>query len=261
MRQLKKMTRETRQAILHTASSGLNLIFPEACPRCGRPVPTHDFRSELCDACREPLQLPLESMCPCCASLIHRLTVRDGRCPYCRNERPCFQKIVCLGPYSGELGKTVVQMKQLTEQPLAYAVGRLLAQRAVVALQDDLPQVLVPMPMHWRRRLRRGTNTAEVLAEALGRTLSIPVRARALRSVRLTEKQSTLTPAQRRRNVRNAFALKRSLVPSAGNWRGLHVGLVDDTVTTGATSNSASRVLLDAGTARVTVLAVARASR
>ena len=205
--------------------------------------------------------VPTDEMCPCCATCINRLAVRDGHCPRCRSERPKYERIVCLGPYRGQLGKTIVAMKNVTEQPLAFAVGRLLGQRVASELAGKLPDALVPMPMHWRRRLRRGNNTSEVLAAAVGQTLSRPIWTHALRTLRLTEKQSTLTPAERRRNVQDAFAPRPRFWLTRYHLAGHHVGLVDDAVTTGATANAAAKVLLAAGAQSVTVLAVARASR
>jgi ComF family protein len=150
-------------------------------------------------------------------------------------------------------------MKHLAEQPLAFAMGKLIGWRLLGEL-DQVPDLLVPVPMHWRRRIRRGSNTAEILAEAIQSVCDIPVHTAALRTTRLTQKQSLLSPNNRRANVRNAFAVKRSGALQ-GSLAKLHVGLVDDAVTTGATANSAARVLRKTGAAQVTVLAVARANR
>lgn len=258
---LKRTFRTSRHLLADAAGTGLNLVFPDVCPACSRPHQSGQFRSTLCKDCAAELQVPSHEMCPCCASLINRLAVREGRCPRCREQKLKFDRIVCLGPYRGKLGKTIVKMKNATEQPLAYAVGLLLGQRLAAESAGNLPQVLVPMPMHWRRRLRRGNNTSEVLAEAIGRTLPAPVWMRALRALRLTEKQSTLTPAERRRNVQGAFAPRGRFWLTTYRLQGQHVGLVDDTVTTGATADTAAEVLLAAGADQVTVLAVARASR
>lgn len=261
MLSLRRTYRSSRHVLADAAGSGLNLVFPDVCPVCSRPHEGGELHTSLCDECARTLEIPSREMCPCCASLINRLTVREGRCPRCRGERLRFHRIICLGPYRGQLGKTIVTMKNVTEQHLAYAVGRLLGKRVAVELAEDLPHVLVPMPMHWRRRLRRGNNTSEVLAEAIGRTLATPVWTRALRTLRLTEKQSTLTPAERRRNVQGAFAPRHRFWMTTYRFDGQHVGLVDDAVTTGATANAAAKVLLAAGAGQVTVLAVARASR
>ena len=107
--------------------------------------------------------------------------------------------------------------------------------------------------MHWRRRLQRRVNNAERLANALGLELQLPVLRRVIRCQRHTRKQSLLSVDQRRRNVRGAFR-----VPKRFSLAGLHVGLVDDTLTTGATADEIARVCRASGARRVTVLLAAR---
>ncbi len=96
--------------------------------------------------------------------------------------------------------------------------------------------------MHWSRRIRRGANRADTLADAISRDLSIPTRQRLLKFRRRTQKQSLLPIDSRRRNIAGAFIVRKSYV-----LRDCHVGLVDDIMTTGATANEATRALLAAG--------------
>jgi ComF family protein len=98
--------------------------------------------------------------------------------------------------------------------------------------------VLVPVPLHWRRQFVRGYNQAEVIARRIGRACEIPV-ARAVRRVRNTETQTHLHSAARReKNLREAFALR-----DASAVKGKHVVVVDDVWTTGATMQAMARVL------------------
>jgi ComF family protein len=112
----------------------------------------------------------------------------------------------------------------------------------------DGADVLVPVPLHSRRRRRRGFNQAEAIARSIG----LPSRA-LLRRVRATPSQTDLPAARRHANVRGAFRLA---------WRadvtGLRVVLVDDVCTTGATLESCARVLRDAGAADVRAVTAAR---
>lgn len=120
-------------------------------------------------------------------------------------------------------------------------------------MAKDLPDLIAPAPMHWIRRLERGTNPPEVLTETMAQALSVPALIDLLRCRRTTRKQGTLLPDQRRRNVRHAFSV------SAGyDITGAHVLLVDDVMTTGATADELSRVLRQAGAGRVSVAVVAR---
>jgi predicted amidophosphoribosyltransferase len=107
------------------------------------------------------------------------------------------------------------------------------------------------VPMHWLRRLARGTSAAETLAAVVARELGVSC-VRSLRRVRATTMQNALPPHERPANVRTAF---RVVV----NVRGKRVLLVDDVVTTGATASACSQVLLAAGAREVYLAAVAKA--
>jgi ComF family protein len=114
----------------------------------------------------------------------------------------------------------------------------------------DGSDVIVPVPLHVSRRLRRGFNQAADLARHLGK----PVLPRALKRTRATASQTSLPAAQRHANVRGAFVTTRTgtLV------RGAIVLLVDDVSTTGATLEACARALRDAGAADVRALTVGR---
>jgi ComF family protein len=113
---------------------------------------------------------------------------------------------------------------------------------------------VVPAPLHWRRRWDRGFNQAELLARQVSRLTGIPLDRRLLRT-RPTPPQAGLTAAERRTNVRGAFA-------AAGDKaaiRGKKLIVVDDVMTTGATLEACARALKRAGAADVAALALARA--
>jgi ComF family protein len=111
---------------------------------------------------------------------------------------------------------------------------------------------LVPVPLHWGRRLRRGFNQAEILARGVGRRHRLPVLRGALRRVRSTPPQQGNADA-RRANLRDAFA-----VPDQRVVAGRRLLLVDDVFTTGATANACAQVLVAAGADAVGILTLAR---
>lgn len=138
----------------------------------------------------------------------------------------------------------------------ARVLGVLLAQ-AVDERGAALPRLLVPVPLHGARLRERGFNQAAALARYAGRMLGIPTAPAVVRRVRDTPSQTSLSEAQRHRNVHGAFAvngahaLRRLL--AAG-----HVAIIDDVITTGSTVAELKCVLLAAGVRRVEVWAVAR---
>jgi ComF family protein len=138
----------------------------------------------------------------------------------------------------------------------ARVLGVLLAQ-AVQECGGELPRLLVPVPLHASRLRERGFNQAAALARYAGRMLDIPSAGSLVRRVRDTPSQTSLSVAERHRNVRGAFAIGgaralRSLL-AAG-----HVAIVDDVITTGSTVAELTLTLLAAGVRRVDVWAVAR---
>jgi ComF family protein len=161
---------------------------------------------------------------------------------------------VCQGPYAGELREAVLRIKRSSEQALALTMGRLFSGRCVEALGAFMPDVIVPVPMHWSRRLSRGTNNPDLVAECLGARMSVRVDRIGLRRRRYTRPQAGLSPRQRLLNVRGAFRVRLG-----HTFLEARVLLVDDIVTTGATSSAAAGALKKAGAAAVVVAAIARA--
>ena len=113
--------------------------------------------------------------------------------------------------------------------------------------------MIVPVPLHYRRLRQRGFNQASLLARRLGSLLRIPVDYSSLRRTRWTEPQIGLSRNQRAANVKGAFSLK-----AMEKVKGKGVLLLDDVLTTGETVNQCARVLQDGGAREVVVLTVAR---
>ena len=178
------------------------------------------------------------------------------RCPGCRNEGNVFERVICLGPHGSQLREAIVRMKHGGQQSLTAAVGGFLGERACQQWQQDPPELLIPLPMHWKRRLLRGPGSSLILAESIANQTGVAVHRGLLFCTRATKKQSTLSPLQRRNNVKGAFGLSKAGLPYC---RSQHLCLVDDTLTTGATVNEAAQVLRRAGARSVSVVVAARA--
>jgi ComF family protein len=177
----------------------------------------------------------------------------DDKCADCRDKKFGFSAVRSLGLYEQDVRLAVLRMKHHEQEHLAMAMGRRLAVRLNEHPFLEPPELLVPIPMHWWTRLIRGTSAAETLARSLAASLALPVAGDLLRCRRLLRKQSLLLASERVENVRNAYAASRSYDIS-----GARILLVDDVITTGATCDSAARVLMKAGAAAVYAVAVAR---
>ncbi len=177
-------------------------------------------------------------------------------CGECLTEPPPFSRHRSAGVYDGVLRGLILVFKYGRVQ----ALGGLLADfmcRAPALESDDIFEgvdYVVPVPLHRRRRRRRGFNQALVLGRELAKRKELPVLARGLVRVKDAPPQASLDARERGRNIRGAFR------PAKGRrLKGKTVLLVDDVYTTGATVRECSLALLKAGAAEVRVVTVARA--
>ncbi len=212
-------------------------------------------RVPVCPAClAQPEPLSAEFMCACCRAPFSSEFPLDeqGRCMMCRLGLSGFDEAYSFGYYEETLRQLIQVFKYGKVTSLARPLGRMLS-RALP--RDRRYDVIVPMPMHWRRRLERGFNQADLLARELGRYSGLKIEALAGRS-KATPPQAGLTSAKRRSNVAAAFK-----VPRPERVKGRRILLVDDVLTTGASASACAKALKRAGAASVTLLTVARADR
>jgi len=177
---------------------------------------------------------------------------QEGVCRLCRGGGNRFDAAYTFGSYDGTLRRLIHLLKYEGVESVAAPLGRHLSEALPREQNFDW---IVPVPMHWRRRLQRGFNHAEVLATELARRTGIPAE-RGLKRNRRTAPQAQLTGAARRRNLAGAFR-----VADRFEVKGKRILLVDDVFTTGSTANACASALKRAGAAHVSVLTVARADR
>jgi ComF family protein len=176
----------------------------------------------------------------------------EGQCPLCVAGINKFDAAYTYGAFEGTLRELLHLLKYGGVTPLAPRLGALMSRAAPRDIEFD---AVVPMPLHWWRRWRRGFNQAELLAREVARRLGLPVE-KPVKRRRLTGTQTGLTAAARRRNVSGAFR-----VSDPSKVRGRRLLLIDDVFTTGATVNACAGAIKAAGAAYVAVLTLARADR
>jgi ComF family protein len=228
----------------------LDQLLPQHCLCCGASTRLQP----LCEGCR--LDLPWTGIiCPRCG-----LPTSDGNCcGRCLSHPPAFDRCIAPLQYRFPLPSLIGRFKH--QRRPAY--GAALAQLLVTHLQQtlpgvEMPELIVPVPLHWWRRLRRGFNQAELIARDCGQALGIAVDTRLLRRVRATPPQQSLGRLDREHNLRNVFDIaprRRHDQPPR------HVALVDDVVTTMSTCDALARLLKQHGIGRVDVWALARTPR
>ena len=226
-------------------------VYPGVCARCE--TLTADDDGDFCPACAHALTADAHFTCPRCAETVgEHADVADG-CPRCRGERFAFDSASRLGPYDGALREVILAMKHHTGERLAECVGRLWARHHADRFRALGVCVVVPVPLHWWRRLRRGYNQRESLSAAVARALRAEHRPGWVRRVRPTASQARQSATARRTNLRGAFRASRR-----ATLAGRSVLLIDDVMTTGSTAHEAARALRDGGAVAVHVAVLAR---
>jgi ComF family protein len=208
------------------------------CARCMASV-TPMAAEYFCVSCRTPFQngFPLDE---------------EGRCRLCRAGARGFDIAYCFGGYDGTLRELIHLFKYGRMKPLAVPLA---AHLASALPRDHRFDVVVPMPLHWRREWQRGFNQSELLARAMARRCGISM-VNAVRRTRSTATQAGLSNAKRRENVAGVFRVKK-----AHAIVGRRVVLIDDVMTTGATAGACALALKRAGAKSVALLALARVDR
>jgi ComF family protein len=247
----------TRPTIAKWSNTAFQLLYPPRCYLCSTITETEsqEWADPFCTSCAQEIFHENSLSCARCAATIGPHSNLDGRCPSCRNDSLAFDGSLRLGHYSGALQKLVLICKHHRNECLAEYLGqrwgKLHGQRFAALALD----AIVPVPLHWWRRFRRGYNQSAALAWGLSQGAKLPLRTDLLFRIRATAAQKALPNAtQRRANVKDAFRSSRDL-------SGKHYLLVDDVMTTTATANEAARALRQAGAARVTVAVLARAGQ
>jgi ComF family protein len=227
------------------------LAFPPTCPVCDVSTGGPPF----CEDCRVELLEAAGPACPRCAMPAGPYADLAGGCSECRGRSLGFDGAIALGPYRGPIRHLCLSLKHERNAWMARWLAEVVAEGRSGPLGEEAKArpLVVPVPLHWRKRLRRGYNQAEALARGLARALSLEVRP-ALRRVAATPALARAGRVERARMMRHAFRARRFR-----GIRGRSVLLVDDILTTGATTGEAARTLKRAGASRVVVVVVARA--
>jgi ComF family protein len=199
----------------------------------------------ICPACARDLPWN-EHACPRCAAP----QTHDQPCRPCLRRAPQFDSAWAAFRMEPPVQQAIHALKYHASFVDARLLGQLLATR-LRGCGRALPDLLLPMPLHRSRLLRRGYNQALEVARVIGRELGLAVPHALAQRTRATADQIGKTAAQRRRNVRGAFAV-------SGAVAGRHVALIDDVMTTGATLDELARACRAAGAAQVQAWAIAR---
>ena len=225
-------------------------LLPAQCLLCCLP----SNNKLICKHCQDSL---LQDR-PCCQRCGLPLNKSQPFCGDCLKKEYAFTQLHALADYQKPYS-TLLKKFKYTKQLIN---GELLAELLIQSIthnvsKQQLSQIdyLLPVPLHNKKHQQRGFNQAQLLAEKISKQLNIPVLVEAIKRQKKTDPQEGLSLSKRKNNLRNAFITTGK---QQAKLSGSYIVIIDDVVTTGATVNSLSQVLLNTGVQRVDVWCVCR---
>ncbi len=232
----------------------LNYIIPATCPGCHLPI---EQDHSICPKCWTSLVFITDPFCNTCAEPLEISTLSDDVyiCGSCLKTPPLFSQSRSLFKYSGLARQLILSLKHGGATFLSPTLGKMMAQHHQNYIKEC--DMIVPVPLHWSRLLKRGYNQAALLAKDIARRSDMDFSPTLLIRKKRTPSQGKYGKVGRLKNVKFAFSVPINSVPILTNKTVL---LVDDVVASGATLNECTKVLLTAGAKKVKVLVVAKST-
>lgn len=226
----------------------LNFVFPPQCPICKKRV---QDTNNLCNECFSMIHFISTPYCEKCGRPFEFQITEELFCGVCLTKKQPFHKARAAFKYDDFSKKLILPFKHGDHIELTPLLTHLLLQ----AGKDLFPDIdiILPVPLHRFRLMKRKYNQAALLAKALSHHINKPFIAGVLLRIKSTQSQGHLKKDKRKQNVAKAFAVTNNQL-----ILGKHILLVDDVLTSGATLNECAKVLKKAGAKQVSYLTLAR---
>jgi ComF family protein len=231
----------------------INLIYPASCQACG--VKIDGWDKSICADCLKKIKKRTPPFCQRCGKQLSGSHGQEDTCSDCKDGNVHFDRAFSIFHYDDMLkglvhkfkyGRVTCMAKEFSGMATAFV-----KQRGINSGTD----LILPVPMHPLRLIKREINPSEVLACNIAAGLAIRYSGRSIKKVKNTPAQSRLGRIERIENIRGSFALTgRGITDIPGK----NILIIDDLFTTGATVNECAMILKKAGAGRVDVLTLAR---
>lgn len=228
----------------------VDLVYPPRCPICGDAIGEH---GALCLSCWNELVIPGEPACASCQRPFgNEDTARGSVCAVCLATPPRHAGIAAATLYNDASRKLVLAFKHGNKIALSGMLAKMILAR-LPELEGDWQ--VVPVPLHFRRQWQRGFNQSALLAQEISRARRLPLLVDGLRRTRATQSLGGLGRKERAKVLTGAIAANPA---RAERLKGANVLLVDDVMTSGATTDACLRALHKAGARQVRIACFAR---
>ncbi len=233
----------------------LSILFPSNCPVCLQPLEKFHLGG-ICLNCWASIKLIRKPKCSKCGfyyeSLINTHKNKDVVCGRCQVKKYYFSYARSFGEYSSPLKEIIHHYKFNKNAYLSRIFADLVLKAMNLKKRYGNIDAIIAVPLHRKRKKKRGFNQSYLIALQIGKRLHIQVEKRVLFRLKNSVPQMDLPANKRERNVKGAFEVK-----NVQKIRGKKILLIDDVMTTGATVNECARVLKRAGSKDVAVLTIA----
>lgn len=209
-------------------NSVADTIYPPICPICGNFLKR---REKVHLYCRKSV-----------AFIKHHVEKSDGH---------AYDDGVAVFAHTGRIKKSIYRFKYNNKRDFGkyYAMEMVLQYESLIKSWGV--DVIVPVPIHKSKRIKRGFNQTEIIGKHLSKIVNLPYDDKVLKRIRKTKNQKSLSPQERKENLRSAFAVDKERVQKYNR-----ILIVDDIYTTGATIDACARILKENKVSKVFFICV-----
>lgn len=230
-----------------------DLIYPNLCLDCGNKIKTAQKQDVICAGCWERIEKNLPPFCASCGRHLDTQAIRKNSCPHCLNEKFYFDRAFSPCAYTGVIKNLIHEFKysgkDYLKKPLGTIMNTFIKE---YRLPIEYLDFIVAVPLHKNRQREREFNQAQLLAQEVAIAFDKIMLSNILIRNKVTKTQTELTQEERRQNVEGSFLVTQPELITDTNLL-----LIDDVLTTGATSSEAAKSLKNAGAKKVILMTLA----
>lgn len=229
----------------------LSFLFPPICPLCSKEL--LDKGERICRSCRKQEIFIKEPICYSCGKPMK--DYEKEYCSDCRRHPKNFERGMGLCIYQKPVTDSLAAIKYKNQRKFARYYLEEIRKRKYKELVQLRVQAVIPVPIHKKKRRKRGFNQAEIFAKGIAEMLDQPMYTKIVERIHDTKPQKQLNPRERKKNLKKAFCGNYKEYQKAGMPK--RVLLVDDIYTTGSTAQTVTAALKQMGVREVYVFCIA----